>query len=135
MKSSIIKDLQTSMNVSADGEGRGKTQLLRPSPNSAKFEKIGESSCSSKLKSLKKIAATNYLFSLVYELALPFDSSRRSGSFPSDFLVGFRGFDSFQFRHLVAASRTAFYFKRKDRNPASRIYPRESALRRSLVWQ
>ena len=83
---------------------------------------------------MKKIAAINYLFSLVSELALPFDSGR-SGSFSSDFLVRFRGFDSFQFRHLVVASRTVFYFQRKDRNPASRIYPRESALRRSLVWQ
>jgi len=42
----------------------------------------------------------NYLFSLVSELVLPFDSGR-SGSFSSDFLVGFRGFDAFQFRHLV----------------------------------
>lgn len=98
-----------------------KTQLLRPTPNSEKFQKIGESSCSSKLKSLKKIAVMNYLFSLVSELALPFDSGR-SGSFSSDFLVGFRGFDSFQFRHLVVASRSVLYFQRKDRNPASRIY-------------
>ena len=85
-----------------------KTQLLRPTPNSEKFQKIGESSCSSKLKSLKKIAVMNYLFSLVSEL-LPFDSGR-SGSFSSDFLVGFRGFDSFQFRHLVVASRSVLYF-------------------------
>lgn len=55
-------------------------------------------------KSLKKIATMNYLFSLVSELALPFDCGR-SGSFSSDFLVGFRGFDSFQFRHLAVAGQ------------------------------
>lgn len=46
----------------------------------------------------------NYLFSFVSKLALPFDSGR-SGPFSPNFLVGFRGFDSFQFRHLVVAGQ------------------------------
>jgi len=82
----------------------GKTQLLRPTPNSEKSEKIGESWGSSKSKSVKKMASMNYLFSFVSKLVLPFDSGR-SGSFSSNFLVGFRGFDSFQFRHLVVAGQ------------------------------
>lgn len=49
-----------------------------------------------------------YLFPLVSKLALPFDSSC-IGPFSTDFLVGFRGFDSFQFRHLVVAGLNRTY--------------------------
>jgi len=65
---------------------KNTTTVLRPSPNSEKFKKIGESSSLSKSKTLKKIATMNYLFPLVSELVLPFDSGR-SGPFSSDFLV------------------------------------------------
>lgn len=53
---------------------------------------------------MKKSVSMNYLFSFVSKLALPFDSGR-SGPFSSNLLMGFRGFDSFQFRHLVVVGQ------------------------------
>lgn len=55
-----------------------------------------------------------YLFPLILEFGLPFDSTgdTGTGSFSTDFLVGFRAFDSFQFGHLAVTvqSRTDALF-------------------------
>ena len=67
---------------------------------------------------LRKIRTTTYLCRFASKLAFSFDSIS-SGPFSSNFLVGFRSFDSFQFWHLTtlsmgtAAQKLCFLFSGK----------------------
>lgn len=105
----------------------------------AKLAKVWENMRIVPLKQIEmfeEIVAITYLFPLVRELAFSFDSTCTS-SFSSNFLVGFRGFDSFQFRHLIVVGtveeRLCFLFSDKGKKSVCGIYLEESAIRRFLV--